>query len=274
MPQEQAGIRLAPRPELKLTSTEKLARSTATFTAISPSTWAAASTVGFTTKARHSPAADGFRKDVLEAARGMHVSVLRWPGGNFSSGYNWKDGIGPKDARPRRWDTAWQEEESNRFGTDEFIEYCRKLGAEPYICVNMGTGTMQDAADWVEYCNATTDTYWANLRKKNGHAEPYNVKYWALGNEVYGSWQAGRKDVADYAAACAGIRQDDAVGGPVDQTDCLRGSRRRNGISRPREASLHGGLHFAAPLWRQPGHGERIPRCARTSKNRLKHWTR
>lgn len=144
--------------------------------------------------------ADGFRKDVLEAARGMHVSVLRWPGGNFSSGYNWKDGIGPKDARPRRWDTAWQEEESNRFGTDEFIEYCRKLGAEPYICVNMGTGTMQDAADWVEYCNATTDTYWANLRKKNGHPEPYNVKYWALGNEVYGSWQAGHKDVADYAA--------------------------------------------------------------------------
>ena len=143
---------------------------------------------------------DGFRKDVLDAARGIHVSVLRWPGGNFSSGYNWKDGIGPKDARLRRWDTAWQEEESNRFGTDEFIAYCRKLGAEPYICVNMGTGTMQDAADWVEYCNATTDTYWANLRKKNGHAEPYNVKYWALGNEVYGSWQAGHKDASEYAA--------------------------------------------------------------------------
>ena len=143
---------------------------------------------------------DGFRKDVLDAVRGMHVSVLRWPGGNFSSGYNWKDGIGPKDARPRRWDTAWQEEESNRFGTDEFIEYCRKLGVEPYICVNMGTGAMQDAADWVEYCNATTDTYWANLRKKNGHPEPYNVKYWALGNEVYGSWQAGHKDAAAYSA--------------------------------------------------------------------------
>lgn len=143
---------------------------------------------------------DGFRKDVLDAARSMHVSVLRWPGGNFSSGYNWKDGIGAKDSRPRRWDTAWQEEESNRFGTDEFIEYCRKLKAEPYICVNMGTGTMQDAADWVEYCNATTDTYWANLRKKNGHREPYNVKYWALGNEVYGSWQAGHKDAAGYAA--------------------------------------------------------------------------
>ncbi|HEV2488953.1 MAG TPA: alpha-L-arabinofuranosidase C-terminal domain-containing protein [Candidatus Acidoferrales bacterium] len=143
---------------------------------------------------------DGFRKDVLEAARGIHVPLLRWPGGNFSSGYNWKDGVGPKDARPRRWDTAWQEEESNHFGTDDFIEYCRKLGAEPYITVNMGTGTMQDAADWVEYCNATTDTAWANLRKKNGHAEPYNVKYWGLGNEIYGSWQAGHKDAAGYAA--------------------------------------------------------------------------
>lgn len=143
---------------------------------------------------------DGFRKDVLQAARNIHVSVLRWPGGNFSSGYNWKDGIGAKEQRPRRWDTAWQEEESNRFGTDEFIAYCRKLGAEPYICVNMGTGTMQEAADWVEYCNATTDTYWANLRKKNGHAQPYAVKYWALGNEVYGSWQAGHKDANDYAA--------------------------------------------------------------------------
>jgi alpha-N-arabinofuranosidase len=144
--------------------------------------------------------ADGFRKDVLEAARDLHISVLRWPGGNFSSGYNWKDGIGPKEARPRRWDTAWQSEESNRFGTDDFIKYCRKVGAEPYICVNMGTGTMQDAADWVEYCNATTDTYWANLRKKYGHPEPYNVKYWGLGNEIYGSWQAGHKNAEEYAA--------------------------------------------------------------------------
>jgi len=143
---------------------------------------------------------EGFRKDVLAAARAIHVSVLRWPGGNFSSGYNWKNGIGPKDARPRTWDTAWQEEESNRFGTDEFIEYCRKLGAEPYICVNMGTGTMQEAADWVEYCNATTDTEWANLRRKYGHEQPYRVKYWALGNEVYGSWQAGHKDAKQYAA--------------------------------------------------------------------------
>jgi alpha-L-arabinofuranosidase len=142
---------------------------------------------------------DGFRKDVLEAARGLHISVLRWPGGNFSSGYNWKDGIGPKDSRPRRWDTAWQAEESNRFGTDEFIEYCRKLSAQPYICVNMGTGNMQEAADWVEYCNGTMNTDWANLRRKYGHADPYNVKLWGLGNEIYGSWQAGHKDATQYA---------------------------------------------------------------------------
>ena len=142
---------------------------------------------------------DGFRKDVLEAVRGLHISVLRWPGGNFSSGYNWKDGIGPKDSRSRRWDTAWQAEESNHFGTDEFIEYCRKLGAEPYICVNMGTGTMQEAADWVEYCNGTMNTDWVNLRRKYGHPEPYNVKFWGLGNEIYGSWQAGHKDATQYA---------------------------------------------------------------------------
>jgi alpha-N-arabinofuranosidase len=79
------------------------------------------------------------------------------------------------------------------------MAYCRRLGAEPYICINMGTGTMQDAADWVEYCNATTDTYWANLRRKNGHPQPYSVKYWGLGNEIYGSWQAGHKDANEYA---------------------------------------------------------------------------
>jgi alpha-N-arabinofuranosidase len=143
---------------------------------------------------------DGYRKDVIEAVRGLHISVLRWPGGNFASGYNWKDGIRPKDKRPRRWDTAWQETDPNQFGTDEFLRYCEKLNLEPYITVNMGTGTMQEAADWVEYCNATTDTYWANQRRKNGHPEPYNVKFWGLGNEVYGSWQAGHKDAQEYAA--------------------------------------------------------------------------
>jgi alpha-L-arabinofuranosidase len=88
-------------------------------------------------------------------------------------------------------DLAWSKEESNRFGTDEFLEYCRMLGAEPYICVNMGTGTMDEAQAWVEYCNGTGDTYWANLRRDNGHEEPYNVKYWGLGNESTESGRSG-----------------------------------------------------------------------------------
>ncbi|GAC1360739.1 MAG: alpha-N-arabinofuranosidase [Ktedonobacteraceae bacterium] len=147
-----------------------------------------------------SPLSDehGFRRDVLDAARALHMPMLRWPGGNFVSGYHWTDGVGPRDERPRRTDLAWFSEESNRFGTDEFIEYCRVLGTEPYICVNMGTGTLDEAQAWVEYCNGTTNTYWANLRRKHGHAEPYNVKYWGLGNEMYGRWQIGMLEPHDY----------------------------------------------------------------------------
>ena len=92
-----------------------------------------------------------------------------------------------RDERPRKSELAWHAEESNRFGTDEFIEYCRALGTEPYICVNMGTGTIDEAQAWVEYCNGTGNTYWANLRREHGHAEPYNVRYWGLGNEMYGA---------------------------------------------------------------------------------------
>lgn len=147
-----------------------------------------------------SPLADahGFRTDVMAAVEGLRMPVLRWPGGNFVSGYSWTDGIGPVDDRPRRIELAWHDVESNRFGTDEFIAYCRQIGAEPYICVNMGTGTMDAARAWVEYCNGTTDTYWANRRRQNGHEEPYNVRYWGLGNEVYGSWQMGALSANDY----------------------------------------------------------------------------
>lgn len=141
----------------------------------------------------------GFRSDVLDAARALRMPVLRWPGGNFVSGYHWMDGVGPVEQRPRRMDLAWHAEESNRFGTDEFIEYCRSLGTEPYICVNMGTGTIDEAQAWVEYCNGTGDTYWANLRRRYGHEEPYKVKYWGLGNEMYGSWQIGALSAEDYA---------------------------------------------------------------------------
>ena len=143
--------------------------------------------------------ADGNRKDVLDAARRLHVTQLRWPGGNFSSGYHWQDGVGPQDARPTRFDLAWFQRESNRFGTDEFISTCRKLGAAPYICVNVGTGTVDEASSWVEYCNRQGGSYFSDLRKKNGHPEPYAVKYWGIGNEIYGDWQIGHKNASDYA---------------------------------------------------------------------------
>ncbi len=147
-----------------------------------------------------SPLSDerGFRCDVIEAIRPLSPPLLRWPGGNFVSGYHWTDGIGPAEQRPRRIELAWHSEESNHFGTDEFIEYCQVLKTEPYICVNMGTGTMDEAQAWVEYCNGTSNTYWANLRRQNGHEAPYNVKYWGLGNEMYGRWQIGALSAEDY----------------------------------------------------------------------------
>ncbi len=145
--------------------------------------------------------AEGFRTDVIEAVRRLKPPLLRWPGGNFVSGYHWADGIGPRDQRPRRPDLAWHGVESNRFGTDEFMRYCELVGTEPYLCVNMGTGTMDEAAAWVEYCNGTDDTYWASQRRANGHEEPYGVKLWGLGNEMYGPWQIGQLSAQDYVKA-------------------------------------------------------------------------
>src|SRR6516225_8200687 len=109
--------------------------------------------------------ADGFRKDVLDAVKGLNVSVLRWPGGNFVSGYNWEDGIGPKDKRPVRRDDAWGAIEPNQFGTDDFLKYCERTGAVPYICINAGLGTVEQARRWVEYCNEPAHTHYADLRR-------------------------------------------------------------------------------------------------------------
>ena len=116
---------------------------------------------------------DGFRTDVLEA-------LLRYPGGNFVSGYHWEDGVGPAENRPKVFNYAWLAEETNRFGTVEFIKLCRKVGAEPYLCVNMGSGTAEEAMNWVEFCNGTGDTRYAALRKRLGYEEPFRVKYWGL----------------------------------------------------------------------------------------------
>lgn len=137
------------------------------------------------------PNVNGYRLDVLNAIKEIKPGVIRWPGGNFVSQYHWLDGIGPRDKRPRKFDLAWGLVESNEFGTDEYIELVRLVEAEPYIAVNAGNGTPEEAAAWVEYCNSDKDTYYASLRKKYGHKEPYNVKLWSIGNELYGEWQIG-----------------------------------------------------------------------------------
>jgi alpha-L-arabinofuranosidase len=143
---------------------------------------------------------EGFRRDVLDLLRELRIGVLRWPGGNFVSNYHWMDGVGPRDARPRRPELAWGAVEPNTFGTDEFLRYCAELGTEPYICLNMGTGTLDEALAWVEYCNGTGGTHWADQRRANGREEPYRVRYWGLGNEMYGHWQVGALPAEEYVA--------------------------------------------------------------------------
>jgi alpha-N-arabinofuranosidase len=148
-----------------------------------------------------SPLADenGFRKDYIEAMRELKITNMRWPGGNFVMGYNWQDGIGPKDQRPARINLAWGGIDNNHVGTDEWIELNKAIGSENIICVNLGLGTIEDAHYWVEYCNYKKGTYYSDLRAKNGHPEPYNIKIWDLGNEVDGSpWELGYKNAEDY----------------------------------------------------------------------------
>jgi alpha-N-arabinofuranosidase len=151
----------------------------------------------------HLSDARGFRRDVLELLRPLRLSVLRWPGGNFASNYHWADGVGPVASRPTRLELAWGGTEPNHFGTDEFLAYCAELGAAPYICLNMGTGTLSEALDWVEYCNSAARSHWADARRRNGHQEPYRVIYWGLGNEMYGDWQVGQLSAPEYVAMAA-----------------------------------------------------------------------
>jgi alpha-N-arabinofuranosidase len=148
-----------------------------------------------------SPLSDenGIRRDVLEASRGLQPPIMRYPGGNFVSGYHWLDGVGPKEKRPVRAEHAWHTVETNQFGTNEFIRYCRLFPTESYICANMGNGTMEEAAAWVEYCNRNDGTSYAKLRAEHGFPEPHKVLYWGLGNEMYGDWQIGHLNAEDYA---------------------------------------------------------------------------
>lgn len=137
----------------------------------------------------------GFRKDVIEALRDLKVPVVRWPGGCFVSSYHWLKGVGKK--RVPAYDKAWHVEDPNTFGTDEYMAWCRKIEAEPFICTNAGTGTPEEMSDWVEYCNRNIGEY-GRMRIANGQPQPYDVKYWSIGNENYGPWELGAKTVDEW----------------------------------------------------------------------------
>lgn len=146
---------------------------------------------------------EGFRADVLELVRELGVSVVRYPGGNFVSGYDWRDGIGPRQDRPRRLDLAWRSIESNSFGTDEFVAWCRQAGVEPMLALNLGLGDTRSAMQLLEYANHPGGTTLSDERRRNGAPEPHDVRLWCLGNEADGPWQLGHRSVHDYAERAA-----------------------------------------------------------------------
>jgi alpha-L-arabinofuranosidase len=142
--------------------------------------------------------ARGFRKDVLAEVKTMGVPIMRYPGGNFVSGYNWLDGVGPKDKRPTVLERAWNSIETNQFGTNDFIEWCKLVGTEPLLGFNLGTGTPEQAVAYVEYCNFAKGTKWSDLRREHGYEQPHKVRYWCMGNEMDGPWQMGHMTAREY----------------------------------------------------------------------------
>ncbi|HEU0045896.1 alpha-N-arabinofuranosidase [Sphingomonas sp.] len=145
--------------------------------------------------------ADGLRGDVLELTRELGPTIVRYPGGNFLSGYNWEDGVGPKDQRPVRLDLAWGSTETNQFGTNEFIDWCRIVDVEPMFAVNMGTRGPDEAREFIEYCNHPGGTALSDLRRAHGYEKPHDIKFWCLGNEMDGPWQICKKTATEYGRA-------------------------------------------------------------------------
>jgi len=140
----------------------------------------------------------GFRKDVVRMVRELGVPIIRYPGGNFVSGYNWEDGVGPLDKRPAKMDLAWMTLEANRIGTNEFMQWIREVDSQAMMAVNLGTRGPDEARNLVEYCNFPKGTYWSDLRRSHGVNDPHNIKLWCLGNEMDGPWQICRKTADEY----------------------------------------------------------------------------
>ena len=147
--------------------------------------------------------AQGFRGDVKELVKELNTPFIRYPGGNFVSGYNWEDGIGPKESRPRRLDLAWKTIETNEVGLHEFMNWAREVNVEVNMAINLGTRGIDAARNIVEYCNHKGGSYWSDLRRKNGQEEPFKIKTWCLGNEMDGPWQIGAQTAAEYGRLAA-----------------------------------------------------------------------
>ena len=152
-----------------------------------------------------SPQSDenGLRQDVIDLIKKLNVPVVRYPGGNFVSGYHWEDGVGPKEKRPEKIDLAWNVIETNQFGLNEFMDWSKKANTAPMMAVNLGTRGVEDAKNIVEYCNLKGGSYYSNLRRSHGYEEPHNIKLWCLGNEMDGPWQMGHKNAAEYGRIAA-----------------------------------------------------------------------
>src|SRR5699024_11134257 len=146
------------------------------------------------------PEADekGFRKDVMELVKELNVPLVRYPGGNFVSGYNWEDGVGPVEDRPKKLDLAWRSLETNEVGIHEFAEWAEEVDTEIDMAVNLGTRGLDEARNLLEYCNFEGGTYWSDLRRQNGREKPFGIKTWCLGNEMDGPWQIGHKTADEY----------------------------------------------------------------------------
>ena len=212
-----------------------------------------------------SPLADrrGFRLDVIEALRELRVPIVRWPGGCFVSAYHWRDGVG-KDRKPS-FNKAWGVEDPNTFGTDEFIHWCRLIGAEPYICTNAGTGTEEEMSDWVEYCNLKDQGLNAKMRVENGSPEPFNVRYWSIGNENYLGGEIGAKTVEEWAPL---VRESAKMMRAVDSRIKILAAATVNGNWTPPMLqaagkyldyiSIHG---YWDPLWQHGTHPADYLKC-------------
>ncbi len=180
---------------------------------------------------------DGMRADTLELLKQLNAPVYRWPGGNFVSGYDWKDGVGDRDRRPPRKNPAWTGVEHNDFGLHEFMTFCQILGTEPYIALNSGLGTTAKAVEELQYANGAADTPMGAWRAKNGHAEPYHVKWWGIGNEMYGDWQLGHMPLEKYV-----LKHNEFAEALRAEDDSIQACRRRRcrPLERGHDAALCG----------------------------------